>query len=503
MTGALRAAQYLRMSTEHQQYSSQNQMHTIELYANHHGMEIVQTYADHGRSGVTLAGRTGLQTLLADVVNKQTIFSVLLVYDVSRWGRFQDADESAYYEYVLKKAGIRIHYCTEQFVNDGSLPSVLFKTLKRTMAGEFSRELSAKVFAGQSRLIELGFRQGAAPGYGLRRQLVDKDRNPKALLATNERKSLQSDRVILVPGPEAETTIIAEIYSSFITLRKTETEIAASLNLKGLRTHRGQPWTRASVHRVLTGPEYRGMNVFNRRSYKLGTKVIRNPPEKWIICEHAFKQIVSTEDFQQAQAIINDRYRHWTDQKMLDGLRTVLETSGRLSRVLIDQATFLPSSATYFLRFGGLTRAYSLIGWHGNHGVLLKSRRALQSRRDDVIRSIVGEVEKCGATIRLSDGKGLFTVNDKFTVSIRVVRCHERPEGHRWKIDFARSQPPDVTLIARLEVGNKTILDYYVFRSIDILNKKNLCLEQCNPQTIDVYRFDTLESFLGLCNGAK
>jgi hypothetical protein len=30
-------------------------------------------------------------------------FDVILVYDVSRWGRFQDADESAYYEYLCKR----------------------------------------------------------------------------------------------------------------------------------------------------------------------------------------------------------------------------------------------------------------------------------------------------------------------------------------------------------------------------------------------------------------
>ena len=38
-------------------------------------------------------------------------------------GRFQDLDESAYCEYVLKRAGIRVHYCAKQFENDGSLSS--------------------------------------------------------------------------------------------------------------------------------------------------------------------------------------------------------------------------------------------------------------------------------------------------------------------------------------------------------------------------------------------
>ena len=100
-----RAAQYVRMSTEHQQYSPQNQADTITKYALTHNMDVVATYDDHGRSGLNLAGRDGLSQLLRDVEQGKTNFTDVLVYDVSRWGRFQDADESAYHEYVLKRAG--------------------------------------------------------------------------------------------------------------------------------------------------------------------------------------------------------------------------------------------------------------------------------------------------------------------------------------------------------------------------------------------------------------
>src|SRR5271155_964836 len=98
------AAQYVRMSTEHQQYSPQNQSDTIAKFASANNMCIVVTYDDHGRSGLSLAGRSGLRQLLSDVENVRINFTDLLVYDVSRWGRFQDAGESAYYEYVLKRA---------------------------------------------------------------------------------------------------------------------------------------------------------------------------------------------------------------------------------------------------------------------------------------------------------------------------------------------------------------------------------------------------------------
>ena len=114
-----RAAQYVRMSTEHQQYSPENQLEIIRQYAADHNMEIVQDYSDRGRSGLNIAGRDGLNQLMADVEAKRTNFTSLLVYDVSRWGRFQDVDESAY---VLKRSGIRVHYSRSSLRTTGACP---------------------------------------------------------------------------------------------------------------------------------------------------------------------------------------------------------------------------------------------------------------------------------------------------------------------------------------------------------------------------------------------
>ena len=91
----IRAAQYVRMSTEHQKYSTENQAEIIAQYASQRGFEIVRTYEDAGKSGLRLDGRLSLQRLIADVRAGSADFEAVLVYDVSRWGRFQDADESA------------------------------------------------------------------------------------------------------------------------------------------------------------------------------------------------------------------------------------------------------------------------------------------------------------------------------------------------------------------------------------------------------------------------
>src|SRR5690606_35068628 len=153
------AVAYVRMSTDHQKYSTENQLDIIRHYATSRGLSIVRVFEDSGRSGLVLDGRKALQSLLEEVKSGQAEFKAILVYDVSRWGRFQDADAGANHEHVCSRAGIRVHYCGEQFENDGSIGSNLLKTGKRVMAGEYSRELSVKVFAGQCRLVELGYRQ--------------------------------------------------------------------------------------------------------------------------------------------------------------------------------------------------------------------------------------------------------------------------------------------------------------------------------------------------------
>lgn len=89
----VRAAQYVRMSTEHQKYSTENQGEAIERYAAARGLDIVKTYADQGKSGLSLDSRDALKQLIDDVQANKADFSTILVYDVSRWGRFQDADD--------------------------------------------------------------------------------------------------------------------------------------------------------------------------------------------------------------------------------------------------------------------------------------------------------------------------------------------------------------------------------------------------------------------------
>src|ERR1035438_933741 len=153
-----RAAVYVRMSTEHQQYSISNQMDVLSSYARQRNFEVVKKYADEGKSGLKINGRPALSQMIQDVLTRKEDFGNILVYDVSRWGRFQDPDEAAHYEFICREAGVAVHYCAEPFENNGCLTSTIAKSVKRAMAGEYSRELSAKGFQGASRMIVRGFK---------------------------------------------------------------------------------------------------------------------------------------------------------------------------------------------------------------------------------------------------------------------------------------------------------------------------------------------------------
>ncbi len=503
-TPKFRAAEYVRMSTEHQQYSTENQRDKIREYATHRGIEIVRTYTDAGKSGLRIDGRHSLQQLIKDVETGSADFQLILVYDVSRWGRFQDADESAYYEYICKRAGIQVAYCAEQFENDGSPVSTIVKGVKRAMAGEYSRELSAKVFAGQCRLIELGYRQGGPAGYGLRRVLIDQVGSIKSELARGEQKSLQTDRVILMPGPDDEVETINKIYRWFIDEGIAEPEIAEKLNALNLRTDLNREWTRATVHQVLTNEKYVGNNVYNRISFKLKKLRVANPPDMWIRKDGAFEAIVPSEVFFTAQGIIRARGRRYSNEELIERLRTLFRSRGVLTSLIIDETEGMPSSSVYSFRFGGLVRAYQMVGFTPDRDYRhLEVNRLLRRLHPTIVAQTEAEIARVGGNVVRDPATDLLHVNHEFSVSVVLARCLVTDSGRsRWKIRFDTSLTPDITVAVRLDSTNQTPLDYFLLPRLDFCRPR-LSLAEQNAVEFDSYRFDTLDYLYGMAERTR
>ena len=492
------------MSTEHQQYSTSNQMDVIREYAIRRNMEIIKIYSDEGKSGLNIQGRDSLTQMIADVEGKRTDFTCILAYDVSRWGRFQDADESAFYEYICRRAGISVHYCAEQFENDGSLGSSIIKTMKRSMAGEYSRELSTKVFQGACRLIQLGFKQGGTAGYGLRRMLVDQNGTHKGVLKIGEQKSIQTDRVILVPGPEEEVANVRWMYEAFVREEKSESEIASALNSRGILTDFDRAWTRATVHEVLTNEKYIGNNVYHRTSFKLKKKHVDNPSEKWIRAEGAFEGIIDEHLFFTAQGIILARSRKLTDDEMLEKLRSVLKKHGRVSGLLIDETGDLPSSAAFRHRFGSLVSAYRLIGYDPEIDYsFIEINRRLRQQYPEIIASTVRKLEDLGASATRDQSTDLLLINGELRVSIVLCRHLSTAAGSsRWIVRLDEGLRPDITIAIRMNASNDAPRDYYLLPAID-MTWENLRVAEDNGVYLDAYRFDSLDYFFGMAERCR
>jgi DNA invertase Pin-like site-specific DNA recombinase len=489
----IRAAEYVRMSTEHQKYSTENQADAIRKFAAGRGMEIIRSYADAGKSGLKIEGRDALKALISDVESDRADFSTIIVYDVSRWGRFQDADESAYYEYLCKRAGITVQYCAEQFENDGSPVSTIVKGVKRAMAGEYSRELSTKVFSGQRRLIELGYRQGGPAGFGLRRQLIDQTGAVKGQLAPGEHKSIQTDRVVLVPGPPDEVAKVQWIFKSFVTDGRSETQIADDLNIGNILTDKGRAWTKGTVHQILINEKYVGNNVWNRKSFKLKMRHVANAPETWIRANSAFEPIVDRQLFDGAQAIIGERSYRMPDDAMIAGLESLLKEQGYLSGIVIDEAVDLPSSSNYRSRFGSLLRAYQLVGYTPERDYqYVEINRVLRKMSPAAIAATIEGIQKAGGTTEHLPN-GLLAINGEFTVAVVLARCSPMGNGeYRWHIHLDTGLQPDISVAVRMDVSNTTAMDYYLLPRLDMTLPK-LRLAQANGVSLDCYRFDDLE----------
>lgn len=464
------AAQYLRMSTEHQQYSLENQSAAIQNYANRHGFEIVQTYSDAAKSGVALKRRAGLRQLLQDAVSGNAACRAILVYDVSRWGRFQDTDESAHYEFVCKSAGVPVHYCAETFANDGSLPSLIMKALKRTMAGEYSRELGVKVLAGQKRLAVLGFKQGGMPGYGLRRLLVSGDGHPKQQLAFGERKSIASDRVILVPGPAEEVQVVRDIYRMLISDHMPIYAIARELNRRGIPYKETSRWTHHTVADVLTQPKYAGLHVYGRTTSRLYTPTVRLPKSDWLISPRALDPVVDYSTFLQAQGILQSRTVNKSNEELLECLKRLLAQEGRLSLKLVKESPDVPSPSTYRLRFGTLRKAYELIGYgRADQFGSIDLRRRTQALREELMAKIARTFPRDVSIVRRGGRwRTRLRLRSGLIVSVLVARSLRAwRDTFCWQIDPVRHERKNTTLLARLDRENQTFLDYHVLPSID------------------------------------
>ena len=493
----LKGALYIRMSTDLQVESPENQKRQMLAYAKKYGIEIVRTYVDLGVSGLTADEREQFQALLNDVEHGRNDFGIVLYLDESRWGRFVDSRDADYYRMRLERKKVICQACDKELTFSNTIADRIMTILKDESASDYSRQLSQKVFAGQCNLIHKGYRQGGLPGFGLRRMLLDESGKHKQELNIGQRKSLQTERVILVPGPQSELDKVLWIYDQFI-YGSSEKEIADQLNSDGCKNNFDRPWTRGTVYEVLTNEKYIGNNLFNRSSAKLKTKMKYNPESEWIRKDGAFVPIIDNERFYKVQEIIRNRQNKISNDELLTRLQKLKEQKGRLSAMIIDEAEGLAPSSLYSRRFGGLLRAYKLIGYIPAHDYqYIEINKYLRSLHKDIMNDTISRLESiCNRPFFMDPETALLEINHNLFVSIVISRCFRTSSRNsRWIIRFDIGLDPDITVAVRMNSSNETIHDYYILPFLEF-GKKNLKLYEDNQGLLDSFRSDSLDQIL-------
>jgi DNA invertase Pin-like site-specific DNA recombinase len=486
------------MSTERQHYSIQNQAAAIAAFAHAHNLTIVRTYRDEGESGLLIKNRASLIQLLEDVQAGEADFGHVLVYDVSRWGRFQDVDESAHYEFICKRAGIKVAYCAEQFDNDGSMLASIVKNIKRVMAAEYSRELSAKVYAGQCRFARLGYKSCGKVGYALVRDLVDEKGNSKGIMKEGDRKYMSSDHIRVRPGSPQEVAVVRQIFDRFLQL-KSETVIAWELNQKGVPSRSGRPWTRVMVRAILRDETYIGNLVFNRRSWKLRQTRTYNPPDQWIRSEGCVEPIIDREVFSNVTKLISERRVDLTEAEMLIRLRKTLMKEGRLSVSIIDRTPGLPSVATCQTHFGSMRNLYRLLGFNPKRSYeFLDSRPIWSEQKSRVASAIAAGIQQAGGRLKKGGWTDTMRVNKETCISVRAARWTPgKKDNHspHWTIQCDAHVPQGWIAAIRLAEGNRDILDY-VLLPTDGRVKRTIRFSEAARGRHSVVCFATIEALV-------
>lgn len=333
-----RAAQYLRMSTERQDTSIETQILANAAYGAAHGIKIVRTYTDPALSGLSIKKREGLKSLLTDVMSGAADYTVILVYDVSRWGRFQNTDEAAHYEFLCSEAGMRVVYCAEDFDNDGSPTSALLKQMKRTMAAEYSRDLSRKVSRAQRYLLLKGYWMGGTPPFGLRQQITDEQGNPSPKPAGNVWKKRQGVHGRLVHGPAEEVALVRRIFAMYLREGATIASVSRHLTSEGLVSSAGKPWSEITLARILKNETYAGRFVTNRYSHAVGSSSrVANPKAEWITVEKAVPPIISPTKFAAVARKRANLRRFATRSDVIADLKRVALAQGNITQKILNK----------------------------------------------------------------------------------------------------------------------------------------------------------------------
>lgn len=486
-TYAKRAVAYYRHSAQDRQENSvEIQQDQVRKFAADNSIEIIQEFIDRGKTGLVTEGREAFQTMLRDYIQSGAHeFDYVLVLDVSRWGRYQNTDISAYYTGLCAMHGKHVVYTSIGFTPENDLMHALRINIERYQAANYSRELSTKVFKGCAKIASQGFRAGGMPPYAFHRLLLDEQRQPVQVLDPGQRKSIQNQRVTLTPGCPEEIAVIKRIFRAFVHQKKSPKQIAATLNGDKIPSPGDSQWTAQAVQSILSNELYAGTMVYNKTTQRLKSPSRSNPRTEWVRAENAFPAIIERTVFDHAQTIIRkleeERLIRYSNKDMLERLTTLYTHYGTVRASLIAADTAMVSPATYTHHFGSLLTAYQNL-----FADVIADRRTQVAGH---LKGIIPEITECGDFLVLRD-----------YVSVQIQPVVPYPNGYEAAWSFTPASRPeiDITIGVPLSNGGQYAVLGYLFFPRLIHGGRNIRIVSTIPERLDLHAYTIPEAIQNL-----
>jgi hypothetical protein len=415
-------------------------------------LEIVESYFDGGRSGLTLHKRPAMKRLLARVASEDCAFGTVLVYDISRWGRFQDPDASAYYEYHCRLQGVDVRYVQEQFQPTGTPLDALFKGMKRVMAAEYSRELAVKTVAGQSAAMNQGFHLGSLPCIGVSRVAIAKHTGETRTLGAMEHKAMNREHVKWVRGPDHEVALVQRLFHLYATTDASVVQLADLLAAEGHRARNGRPLSRWRIGTLLASEVFIGNFVWGRE--KQGRRRLESD-QAFRRIEGSFEPVVSRELW---EAVKRKR------AKKSGVFRSKAELLADLARAV----SINPALTASDLRLLDCANRSTYVKWFGSFEAALAQigRRPHKRKLDEyqrVARTRTLALALCGAAVAVLNEQGVHCVElsgarggqsvlvrNLVTVRVQLIWRRERYGLMQWSLRKIYRDSFDHILVVRL-----------------------------------------------------
>ena len=173
----------------------------------------------------------------------------------------------------------------------------------------------------------------------------------------------------------------------------------------------------------------------------------------------------------EAQKVCQEQTLGSTNQELLDELRTLFTSEGKLSLKIIRNAADLASPSTYRYRFGSLRNAYRLVGYAypSKLDSIADSRRHRALMHEELIGQIAQAFPNDVLIVRRAKRRrSLLRLHSGLIVSVLVVpSALTWKQTRRWIVETVNRERRFVTLLARLDKDNSEFLDFHVFPMID------------------------------------